>query len=118
MANWAKIKIEYLEGKKPIELAKKYKVAAKTISNRASEENWQGTRGKIQEEIQSNFEKEILEGTALAIKTLLEVARTAERDSDRVSAAKGLLDISGLKKEKRENELSGELIQSLVKFVN
>jgi hypothetical protein len=116
MANWQLIKKEYCTGIPPRELAKKHKLTANTISNRASREEWDKEKQKKSEEIAASFEEKIKEGTAIAIDTLLLIAENGERDSDRVAAAKGLLDISGLKREKRE--LDGDLMKDVQVIIN
>lgn len=119
MANWAKIKIGYLEGKKPIELAKKYKVKAQTISNKAYEEDWKVEKSKIQEEIANNYKTEIDELVSISLPELKKIiemdtlsitqegAITTVKTADKINAIKAVLDISGLKSEKKE--LSGTI---------
>lgn len=111
MANWELIKAEYCAGATPRELEEKHKIKAARISERASREDWQQEKANKSKEIASNFEAEIKKGTEVAIRTLLLEAECSERAADRISAAKGLLDISGLKSEKRE--LSGDILADL-----
>lgn len=106
MANWAKIKIAYLEGQKVIEIAKKHKVKAQTIYNKALDDKWKVEKSKIQEEIEDNFKTEIKELVELSLPVLKGIitddstddeGRLLTRASDKINAIKAVLDISGLK---------------------
>lgn len=49
---WEKIRAEYItQGKKPVELAKKYKVSKNTVYARADREKWEEKRGLHREEV-------------------------------------------------------------------
>lgn len=100
---WLEIKADYLKQIPPRELAKKYKVKAKAISDKANEEGWKEEKTKISENVRINVEEEITEGTNEAVKYLREVVNNEdETTKDRIAAAKGLLDVSGLKSLKQE----------------
>ena len=99
---WNKIKAEYLQGVTPKELAEKYKIKAKAISDKAYDENWKLEKAKISENIREITQERIQALTNLAIDTLCEVVndKKTERNT-KVQAAKALLDISGLKNSKQ-----------------
>ena len=100
---WLEIKADYLKQIPPRELAKKYKVKAKAISDKANEEGWKEEKSKISENVRINVEEEITEGTNEAVRYLREVINNEEETTkDRIAAAKGLLDVSGLKSSKQE----------------
>ncbi len=100
---WIKIKAQYLEGVSPKELAIKYKIKAKQISDKAHSENWTSEKSKISEKIRENVKDKIDKLTDLALDTLKEIViNLACKDSDRVNAAKAILDVSGLKSSKQE----------------
>ena len=105
---WNKIKNEYLEGVTPKELANKYKIKAKTIHEKASKENWVEEKASISKNMQANVQERIKELTNLALDTLSAVIKDPEsKFPDKVSAARALLDISGLKTQKHEVENKG-----------
>ncbi len=105
---WAEIKVDYLKQIPPRELAIKYKIKAKSISDKANEEGWVGEKAKISENIRNNVEGEISEGAKESIIYLREVVNNPEEKTvDRIAAAKGLLAISGL--EKSEKKITGDV---------
>lgn len=105
---WLKIKAEYLKGVTPKELALKYKLKAKTIHDKAFKEKWSEEKAIISVNIRENAEDEINRLTAKALSALEEVLddETA-KNSDIVSAARAILDISGLKTV--EQKLTGNI---------
>ena len=112
---WAEIKMDYLKQIPPRELAKKYKIKAKSISDKANEERWMDERSKISENIRNNVEEEISEGAKESIVFLREVVNNPEEKTiDRIAAAKGLLAISGL--EKSEKKITGDVSVSPTTF--
>lgn len=107
MANWQLIKKEYILGKTPRELAKKHKVTAQCISNRASDEQWRVERVKKEEEIANEFENQIQELTTLALTELSKILMDEGASyKDKNAAIKTVMDISGLKKESKDVKLS------------
>lgn len=109
---WNKIKAEYLKGSSPKELAQKYKLKPKAISNKATIEKWANEKKQIKANISKNVEKDIENGAKEAICFLREVVNcTDEETKDRISAAKGLLDVSGYKSQKHQLENTGISIQ-------
>lgn len=100
---WNKIKAEYLQGVTPKELANKYKIKARSISDKAYEENWGDEKTRISENVREKTQDRIEGLTNLALDTLVSVINdSASENRDKVSAAKALLDISGLKSSKQE----------------
>lgn len=105
---WTKIKAEYLEGCTPKELAEKYKIKAKTISEKACKENWTKEKTKIYKNLQEKLEDKIKNLTQKALKTLEEIMDNPDAENkDKVSASKAILDVSGLKTQKQE--ITGDL---------
>lgn len=105
---WAKIKKEYLEGVTPRELALKYKIKARKISDKAYEDKWKTEKKKISENIRENTEDRINNLTNKAFDALEQVLDDKEAEyKDKVAAAKAIIDVSGLKKDKKE--LTGDL---------
>jgi uncharacterized protein YjcR len=100
---WNKIKKEYLDGVTPKELAIKYKIPAKSIHEKSSKENWTGEKASISKNLQVDVQEKIKELTNLALDTLKNVINDPEaKHTDKVSASKALLDVSGLKSVKQE----------------
>lgn len=107
---WIKIKAEYLQGATPKELADKYKIKAKTISDKANRENWVSEKAKISEKIRENMQDKIQTYSNEAIEVLREVMNGYATDNkDKVSAAKAILDLSGLKSSKQETQIKGDV---------
>lgn len=112
---WTKIKAEYLQGVTPKELAEKYKLAAKTISEKACKENWTEEKAIICKNLQAQTQAKIQKLTNLALDTLQDVIDDEETERGiKVSAAKAILDISGLKSSKQE--LTGGLDLNEIKI--
>jgi uncharacterized protein YjcR len=100
---WNKIKKEYLDGVPVKELAIKYKIKARSISDKAYEEDWKEEKTRIAENIRDDVQSRIKELTNLALDTLKNVINDPEaKHTDKVSASKALLDVSGLKSVKQE----------------
>lgn len=100
---WNKIKAEYLQGVTPKELAEKYQLKAKQISDKANQEKWVAEKTKIYENVRENVQERIQGLTNLALDTLAEVINDSETEKNvKVSACKAILDISGLKSIKQE----------------
>ena len=94
---WNKIKKEYLEGATPKELALKYKIPVKTLHNKSSDENWTGVKKNISEKVEQTVQERIVGLTTKALKVLEEVLDKSDDDKDRISAARAVIDVSGLK---------------------
>ncbi len=100
---WTKIKAEYLQGATPQMLAKKYKLTAKQVSNKAYAENWADENKKIQENLRQNIQDKIQALSNNALEVLSKVMNNPlAENKDKVSAARAILDVSGLKSVKQE----------------
>lgn len=100
---WTKIKAEYLQGATPKELAKKYNLTAKQIRDKASRNKWSYEKSTICDETRQNIQSKIQELSNNALEVLSEVMNHPDtEDKDRVSAARAILDVSGLKSVKQE----------------
>ena len=100
---WLEIKADYLKGIVPKELAQKYNVLAKTITEKASKENWVDEKTRIFNNLQFDVEDYIKKLSKKALKQLEEVIDDKEADyKDKVSASRAILDVSGLKSSKQE----------------
>lgn len=100
---WVKIKAEYLQGVTPKDLALKYKTKAKAIIEKASKEGWVAEKSIIFKNLQETIQDKIKDLSNNALEVLQEVMNDPEaKDADKVSAAKAILDVSGLKTQKQE----------------
>ena len=100
---WNKIKADYLTGITPQELGEKYSIKPKTISDKAHVEGWTDEKTKISENLRMSVEEEIKNGSTEAVAYLRSVVNNADEETkDRISAAKGILEVSGLKSSKQE----------------
>lgn len=100
---WIKIKAEYLQGITPKELAQKYKIKARTISDKAYEEKWGEDKTRISENIRKKTEDRIKGLTNKAFNALEQVLDDENAEyKDKVSAAKAIIDVSGLKSSRQE----------------
>lgn len=100
---WNKIKAEYLQGVTPKELAQKYHLKAKQISDKANEEKWVAEKAKISENLRIDVQERIKDLTNQALEALCDVINDPEcENKDKVSAARAILDVSGLKSLKQE----------------
>jgi uncharacterized protein YjcR len=106
----------YIQGKKPQEIAKKLGYKAKTVSEWASRENWMGKRQEKAEKLIESFDKQIEELTISALKALQEVLNEGKH-GDRVSASRVIMDISGLKREKKDIDLTTGGIEVIINQV-
>lgn len=107
---WIKIKAEYLQGATPKELADKYNLTAKQVTNKANRDKWVTEKEIIQDKTRESIENKIQTYSNEAIEVLREVMNGYETENkDKVSAAKAILDISGLKRSKQETEIKGDL---------
>lgn len=106
---WNKIKVDYLNGVTPKELAEKYKIDINKLYYKIDNDSWAKEKTKINENIRNDVQERIKELTDLALETLCEVIKAGDsKYQDKVSASKAILDVSGLKSLKQEiNGVSG-----------
>ena len=91
MINWNEIYTKYLQGAKPAELAEEYGIETKKISAKIKSEKW-------------SFEKKL---ESLAQKAFLQLENVLNDEmassASKIQAAKTIIDLSGFKKGKKEN---------------
>ena len=109
---WNKIKKEYLEGVSPKDLAEKYATTSNAIRSKACKEKWGAEKETICNNVQQTVQERIKDLTNLALETLCNVINDPESDNkDKVQASKAILDVSGLKSLKLDNNIKTEPIQ-------
>lgn len=102
---WNKIKAEYLQGVTPKELAEKYGLTSKQVSNKANSEKWTIESKQIKEKISKNSQDKIQELTDLALDRLEEILTDDEVSTrDLLIAIGKVIELSGLKNAKPENK--------------
>jgi len=94
---WNKIKKEYLEGATPRELATTYKLDVTKISDKAKRDGWTPKKAEISLKVEQTVQERIVGLTTKALKVLEEVLDKSDDDKDRISAARAVIDVSGLK---------------------
>lgn len=100
---WNEIKAEYLQGATPKELAQKYNLTAEQVSNKVKRDKWKIEKVQISQKTTENIQEKIKGLTNTALEALLEVINDPDcENKDKVSAARAILDISGLKCSKQE----------------
>lgn len=100
---WNKIKAEYLQGATPKELAGKYKLTAQQVSNKVKRDKWRLEKDQISHKTTENVQDRIKDLTHIALDALVEVINAPNcKNSEKIAAAKALLDVSGLKSVKQE----------------
>ena len=100
---WNKIKKEYLDGATPKEIAEKHKIDINKLYKKIENDKWASELREIKGKIGNDVQEKIKELTNLALDTLKNVINDPEaKHTDKVSASKALLDVSGLKAQKIE----------------
>lgn len=103
-----KIKAEYLQGATPKELAEKYNLDVKTISNWAYDEKWTRKKKEISEKLEEKVQKELELITELGIARLKGLlCSQLIKDNDLISAIRLGFDTTLLNKNKdnKDDEL-------------
>ena len=110
---WTKIKAEYLQGATPKELAKKYKLTPQQVSNKVKREKWKLKKDQISHKTAENIQTKIESLSNNALDVLCDIMNHPDsEDKDKVSAARAILDVSGLKSVKQEIKAD---VESVVK---
>lgn len=113
---WLEIKTAFLKGVTAKELAVKYKIKARSITDKAYEERWNDEKTIIYENIRDKVTKRVDHITDLALQRLEGVLLDEDiKTSDLVQAIGKAFDISGLKSSKQE--LTGKDGSALIQKV-
>lgn len=113
---WLEIKTAFLKGVTAKELAVKYKIKARSITDKAYEERWNDEKTIISENIRDRVTKRVDRITDLALQRLEGVLLDEDiKTSDLVQAIGKAFDISGLKSSKQE--LTGKDGSALIQKV-
>lgn len=113
---WIEIKAAFLKGVTAKELAVKYKIKARSITDKAYIEKWNEEKTIISENIRDKVEKRVEHITNLALERLEGILLDEDvKTGDLVQAIGKAIDISGLKSSKQE--LTGKDGSALVQKV-
>ena len=113
---WIEIKAAFLKGVTAKELAVKYKIKARSITDKAYIEKWNEEKTIISENIRDKVEKRVEHITNLALERLEGILLDEDvKTGDLVQAIGKAIDISGLKSSKQE--LTGKDGSALIQKV-
>lgn len=119
MTDWAKIQVEYEQGIKPKDLAEKYGLTAKQIGDKAYRNDWKKPceiSSEVVEKSRKKYDKEIDKLISKSFSVLNEIINDeGAKYSDKINAVKCVIDISGLKKENQDLNVTNHSIE--VKFI-
>ena len=105
MVNWNEIFTDYILGQKSAELAEKFNVAVEKINAKIRAEKWANKRKKICNSVLDNFEKRLDGLTQKAFEQLEDIlCDELASSTSKIQAAKTIIDLAGLKKDKKESE--------------
>lgn len=114
---WNKIKAEYLQGVTPKQLAEKYKLTAKQISDKVNHEGWVKEKAEISEKVREITQERLTSLSNLALDTLESLIKADETENNvKVSACKAILDVSGLKTQKVELSTNEQIQKGIDKL--
>lgn len=115
MANWDLIKEQYLTGIPPRELAKMHNLSPDYISKEASLRKWKKEKEAKSKEIAADYEKKIEELTMLSLRELKNLIESESiKDADKNTAIRTAIEISGLKKDKKEIDLTTQGVEVII----
>ena len=112
---WLKVQKDYIQGVLPKELAEKYNTPVEAIYEKARKQNWKSKKDKLSQNIDQQLQDKIKVYSDEALKVLFDIIGEEDtRKSDKIAAARAILDVSGLKAIKTDSKI--ELSNKLVKI--
>ncbi|MCR4881851.1 MAG: hypothetical protein K6A44_07870 [bacterium] len=103
MIDWIEIFILYIQGEKPSYIAAKTGVEFSEIASRIKKEKWVQKREFLREKMEGLFEKKLERLAKKAFEQLEDILSDETASStSKMQAAKTIIDIAGLKKDKKE----------------
>jgi len=103
MINWIEVYTSYLNGLNPLKLSEKFNIDAEEITSKIKAEKWAYKRKALQQKIIGNFEKRLESLANKAFEQLEDILNDETASStSKLQAAKTIIDLTGLKKEKKE----------------
>lgn len=108
-------KAMYISGEKPAKIAEELGYKANTISNYAAVEGWDKERQERTNKIVEGIEGQISALTELSLSELNRILTDiGSKDSDKLSAIRLVIDISGLKKENQSIDIDSRGIEVVI----
>lgn len=105
----------YVAGEKPSDIAQKLGYQTTSISHWATIENWDVDRQKRAKELTKVYDEQIDSLTNLALVELQKLLSSPEtKDSDKVAAIRSVIDISGLKRDKKDIDITSGGIEVVI----
>jgi len=105
---WHKVKADYLLGYTPKELEEKYCIPREQIYNKGFKYKWTNEKAQQTEVILHNHKVKIDGILIKSLNNLERIITTSTNDRDIISAAKLIIDMSGLKKVSIDTNLTSE----------
>ena len=103
MINWIEIFMRYLLGEKPSNISSSTGVEASELASKIKKEKWAQKRLQLRESMENIFEKRLEKLAQKAFEQLEEILSDETASSaSKMQAAKTIIDIAGLKKDKKE----------------
>lgn len=103
MINWIEIFMRYLLGEKPSSISSSTGVDVSELAAKIKKEKWAQKRLQLRESMENIFEKKLEKLAQKAFEQLEEILSDETASSaSKMQAAKTIIDISGLKKDKKE----------------
>ena len=101
---WNRIKALYLKGVKPKEIAEKFGITAKQVSEKAKRDDWKRKKDKISNKIEATMEDELKEISELCTKGLKELLKDNLKPSEKIQAIRLGYDITLLNRVKQDKQ--------------
>ncbi len=105
MIDWIEIFMRYIQGEKPSAIAAKTGINYSELAQKIKAEKWVQKRTFLREKMEGLFEKKFERLAQKAFEQLEDIlSDETASSSSKMQAAKTIIDIAGLKKDKKENQ--------------
>ena len=105
MIDWIEIFMRYIQGEKPSAIASKAGIDYSELAQKIKTEKWVQKRSILREKMEGLFEKRLERLAQKAFEQLEDILSDETASStSKMQAAKTIIDIAGLKKDKKENQ--------------
>ena len=105
MIDWIEIFMRYIQGEKPSAIAAKTGIDYSELAQKIKTDKWVQKRSILREKMEGLFEKRLERLAQKAFEQLEDILSDETASStSKMQAAKTIIDIAGLKKDKKENQ--------------
>ena len=105
MTDWIEIFILYLKGEKPSKISAETGIEFSELVSKIKKEKWAQKRAQLRETMENLFEKKLEKLAQKAFEQLEDILSDETASStSKMQAAKTIIDIAGLKKDKKEQQ--------------